>query len=111
MLGGVEGIEQPVGVVRRHADAIVAHRETDIAAFAPIDANLQLRLICLDLAHRIHAIKHQVEQHLLDLHPVANSGGKPSGTSTVSVTPCASISLCASATISATVSATLIHSL
>ncbi len=71
LLGGVERVEQPMDVFRLHADTTVADRKFDIAAVMPAHPNLQLRLIRLKLFHRIDAVEHQVQQHLLDLHPIS----------------------------------------
>lgn len=72
VLGGVEGVEDPLAVLPGPASALVANREVQLIAWTVFDMQLQKPPIRIDITHSVHSIHGQVQQHLLNLYPVRN---------------------------------------
>ena len=57
-------------------DAGVLHRDHHIPILIPIGADAKNPRQIARGCHRLHAIHQQIDDHLLQLHPVAHHGGK-----------------------------------
>src|ERR1700751_1357516 len=71
VFGGLEGMEQPTGDLRGKSRPVVRHDDANMAAVAArgdVDEPSTPRGECL------HRIAYQIDQHLLDLHPVDQHG-------------------------------------
>src|SRR5262245_34696892 len=74
--GGEERVEDVVDERRRQARPGVAYRHLDLVVPDGDGANVELTAP-LHLAHRIHRVAHEIEDHLLDLDAVGDQRREP----------------------------------
>src|SRR5205809_2222746 len=70
LFGGEERVEDPIELAGRNTVSPIAYREHDLSGFELRRGYAEAPLARRDLSHRIHAIKHEIEQHLLDMYAI-----------------------------------------
>ena len=77
-LGGEEGVEQTIQVLGIDADAEVLHRHEHLVSGMLMRADQELaRPICL--RHGLNTVHHEIDDDLLQLHPVPEYWGQRPG--------------------------------
>jgi len=74
--GGEKGVEQFVLVLGGEPDAAVLYRDQHLMGFVAARLDHQLAPPILDRLHRLNAVNHQVDEHLLQLDPVGLDHGQ-----------------------------------
>ena len=72
--GGIEGLEQPLGILRLKSDPRIPHQQGYPAVLAALRSHRQLPRAIGDLAHGVRGVEQQVEDDLLQLDPIAGHG-------------------------------------
>jgi hypothetical protein len=73
--GGEKGVEQLVRVFGGDPDTTVLHSYQYLTCFMLVRSDHQLALPIRDRLHRFNAIDHQIDEHLLELGPLAADHG------------------------------------
>jgi hypothetical protein len=74
--GGEEGVEQLGRILRRYPDPAIRHTYEHLLWIVLTRSDHQFARPIRDRLHCFHAVHHQVDDHLLQLDPIAQDHGQ-----------------------------------
>ena len=74
--GGIEGLEQPLEILKIDADAGILNAETQVFFSFSLGSDQELPGAIFNTSHRVGSISEQVEGDLLQLDTISDDGGE-----------------------------------